>query len=240
MHRKLWLYLWLAVPVGLLAFHQGPGKAWRARDLAGRHVEIARAAERDESWAEAVLAYDQALATLPAGEDAARHSLQLARANARLFTGELPEAMADLDRLLEDLEAAPAEAALERATREALASAQYHAAWLMRLEGADRAEWLQAADESRQNYRLLAEEAERTGDARLKDHHHNLEAAIRLAQMDLSELQGLPLPKKCQGCKNCSQKCRTQRQSKQPPQEKKEPQDARKAGAQQRPPGQGS
>lgn len=239
MHRKLWLYLWLAVPVGLLAFHQGPGKAWRALDQAGHHLEIARAAERDESWTEAVLAYDEALAALPPGEEASRQSLRLARANARLNTGELPEAMADLDQLLEDLGTTKAEPSLVRATREALASAQYHAAWLMRLEGADKAEWMQAADESRQNYRLLAEEAERMGDVRLPDHHRNLEATIRLAQMDLSELQGLPLPKKCQGCKNCSQKTRAQRQSKQP-QEKKEPQDARKAGAQQRPPGQGS
>lgn len=239
MRRKLGLYLWLAVPAGLLAFHQGPGQAGRARDLAGRHLEIARAAGQDGSWAEAVMAYDEALAALPPGDERARQSLRLARAGARLNAGELPEAMADLDRLLEDLETAPADPSLARSTREALASAQYHAAWLMRLEGADRSEWMPVADASRQNYRWLAEESERADGARLSEHHRNLEATIRLAQMDLSELQGLPLPKKCQGCKNCSQKTRAQRQSQQPQAPKESP-DFRKAGAQQRPPGQGS
>jgi hypothetical protein len=58
--------------------------------------------------------------------------------------------------------------------------------------------------------------------------------------MDLSELQGLPLPKKCQGCKNCSQKCRSQKESRcKNPGDKKE-EDARKAGVGKRPEGTGS
>jgi hypothetical protein len=55
--------------------------------------------------------------------------------------------------------------------------------------------------------------------------------------MDLSELQGMPLPKNCQGCKNVSQKCRSQRegQCKKPAEGK--PKDARGASTGQRPRG---
>jgi hypothetical protein len=93
-----------------------------------------------------------------------------------------------------------------------LASAQYYAGWLMRLEGATTQEWLAETEQSRQNFRLLAEQTEK--DTVISEgYRKNLEAVIRLERMDLSELQGLPLPKQCQGCKNCSQKCRSQRES---------------------------
>ena len=50
-------------------------------------------------------------------------------------------------------------------------------------------------ESARQAYKLLAEEAEKRGDAAAaKKHREDLEASIRLARMDLSELQGLPLP----------------------------------------------
>ena len=48
--------------------------------------------------------------------------------------------------------------------------------------------------------------------------------------MDLSELQGQPLPKQCSGCKNVSQKCRSQSQSKCENKGEKEKKDARGAG----------
>ena len=44
-------------------------------------------------------------------------------------------------------------------------------------------------------------------------HEQNLEATIRLARMDLSELKGLPLPKECNGNGNCAGKCRKQKES---------------------------
>ena len=48
---------------------------------------------------------------------------------------------------------------------------------------------------SRQVYKLLAEQAEAAGDATAaKKHTDSLEAAVRLARMDLNELTGLPLP----------------------------------------------
>jgi hypothetical protein len=98
----------------------------------------------------------------------------------------------------------------------------------MRLEGAQADEWLQPVESARQNFRLLAEEAR--DEKATEDYEKNLEATIRLARMDLSELQGMPLPKFCSGCKNVSQKCRSQCQSKAEEKGKKEKKDARGAG----------
>ena len=134
-----------------------------------------------------------------------------------------------------------ADAQQTRDVRAALASAQYYAAWLMRLEGAPREEWTIEADQSRQNFRLLAEETAQTDPKGADAHRKNLESTIRLARMDLSELQALPLPKQCEGCKNCSQKCRSQRDSRNPePKQQEKKQDARGASVGKRPDGTGS
>jgi len=67
--------------------------------------------------------------------------------------------------------------------------------WLMRLEGLDATKWEPEIESARQNYRLLAETSDTTGKVtEAKKHQENLEAAIRLARLDLSDLQGLPLP----------------------------------------------
>jgi len=239
MKRKLLLALWLLLPVALLAYHFGPGRDGLARDRGSERLQAARQAEAAENWSTALKAYEEALALVPKEDFETRARIRLAQANARIYTGELPEAMQDLDGLLEDVLKDRGEGLLAGEVREALASSQYHAAWLMRLEGADRSEWTVQTDQARQNFRLLAEQSATAGSVRTADLQKNLEATIRLAQMDLSELQGLPLPKKCSGCKNCSQKCRAQRESKQRT-EKKEPKDARGAGQNARPASGGS
>jgi len=241
MLKKALITVWLLMPVVLLAVHYGPGQRSLARDDAARWIAKARAAESTQDWRVAVEAYAAALARLPAEDTRARQQLQLARANARVFTGELPEAIDNLDGLLGSMLKAGSDPELTGEVRGALASAQYYAAWLMRLEGAEREEWTLEGDQARQNFRLLAEETETADPAVAEGHRKNLESAIRLARMDLSELQALPLPKQCQGCKNCSQKCRSQRASRNPepkPQEKQK--DARGASVGKRPDGSGS
>lgn len=239
MKRRWFLMLWLALPVALAAYHFGPGRAWMESDRGAERLAAARKAEAAEDWQGAVQAYDEALARMPSDKAEARARVRLAQAKARVLTGDLPEAMQDMEGLLSDVLRGPGDGELARAVREELASAQYHAAWLMRLEGADRQEWTAQTDLARQNFRLLAEHAVAHGDARAGDHQKNLEASIRLAQMDLSELQGLPLPKQCSGCKNCSQKCRTQRESRKK-ETPKEPKDARGAPGNERPAAGGS
>lgn len=234
MKKKLLLSLWLVLPVALLAYHYGPGREGMARDQVAELLVKSKAAESTGDWTRAVKLYDDALALLPHSDTDTRGHIRLARAEARIPIGELPEAMQDFETLLDDVTVAEGNSPLALEVRESLASSQYYAAWLMRLEGADRQEWTIPADQARQNYRMLAEVSGKAGDARLTDREKNLEATIRLAQMDLSELQGLPLPKQCSGCKNCSQKCRSQRESKKKT-ESKTPKDARSAGQNQRP-----
>jgi acetyl esterase/lipase len=84
---------------------------------------------------------------------------------------------------------------MKREARSALANAQYYTTWLMRLEGAPEAEWQAEIDASRQNYKLVAEQALAGSDAKsAKVAQDDLESAIRLARMDIADLQGLPLP----------------------------------------------
>lgn len=235
MKRRFLLSLWLLVPVVLVAWHYGPGQRGLARDQAAERLAVARVCEAGEDWSGALDAYDAVLRSLPATDTAARLRVQLARAKVRIPLGDLPEALEDLEALLP--EAAKSDSPeLARETRANLATARYYAAWLMRLELAPTEEWMAQAEGARQHFRLLAEEATGSNPQLALDHQKNLEAVVRLERMDLSELESLPLPKKCSGCKNCSQKCRGQKESRNPqPQEK--PKDARGAGVGQRPPG---
>lgn len=239
MKRRLLFSIWLLIPVALVAYHYGPGQAALGRDHAAALARAAADREQAEDWTGALEGYRNALAALPAEDAAGRFKLRLAAANSRMYTGELPEALQDLDGLLGEMLKANAPAPEVRDVRRALAGAQYYAAWLMRLENAPTEEWMEQAENARQNFRLLAEQSQTHEATAAHEYQMNLEAVIRLQRMDLSELQGMPLPKKCQGCKNCSQKCRGQKESRsQQPKEK--PKDARGAGAGKRPDGSGS
>jgi hypothetical protein len=231
MSKKVLTSVLLLVPIVLLAFHYGPGQKSLARDRVSAKLEEAGLAENKGDWKRAVEAYGEALAALPAEDTRERYELLLAKANARIYTGELPEAMLDMENLLADIQKNKANPSLVREVRASLASAQYYVSWLMRLEGAGPEEWTLPIEEARQNFRLLAEEMQGVSQVQGEDYQKNLEAVIRLARMDLSELQALPLPKKCQGTKNCSQKCRSQRESKCKNEGKEKPKDARGAGS---------
>ena len=234
MRKNILFCIWLSLPVVLLAYHYGPGQSRLALDRAARKIDEARALEAKGDWDAALQAWSDALAAVPQDRSATRFQLRLAQARTRMYTGELPEAIADMQALLGEAENGRAERSLEREIRGTLAGAQYYAGWLMRLESAPAEEWLLPVEEARQHFRLLAEETRHSKAA--VDYEKNLEATIRLERMDLSELQGLPLPAFCSACKNVSQKCRSQRQSKceSKPEEKK---DARGAGFNQVPKG---
>ena len=228
MRKTILFCLWLLVPVALLAYHYGPGQSRLAMDRAAQKITEAKAFEAVEDWAAAYAAWTEALAATPADKSTARFQLRLAQARTRMWTGDLPEAISDLETLLTEAQRSGADKAFQGEVRASLAGGQYYEGWLMRLEGAPAEEWLQPVEASRQNFRLLAEN---TSDSKLAaDYKKNLEATIRLERMDLSELQGQPLPKKCSGCKNVSQKCRSQSQAKCENKGEKEKKDARGAG----------
>ena len=237
MRKKLLFCLWLLTPIGLLAYHYGPGQTNIARDAAASQLALAGSYELKEDWRQAMSAYTDALTKIPASDRDTRWQVRLAQAKARMQTGELPEAISDLESLLSEMEKEKAPAEKIADVRANLAQGDYYAGWLMRLEGAKTEEWMVQVDNARQNFRLLAEDALKADPKAAKTHQENLEATIRLARMDLTELQGMPLPKNCQGAKNVSQKCRSQCECKNKKPAEKETKDARGAGTGERPPG---
>ena len=238
MKKNLLIFLWALAPVALLAYHFGPGQAGLAREEARASIRAALNFEASEEWRQTIDAYNDALAALPDTETAKRQQLQLARANARIYVGELPEAMLSMEHLLDET-AKGSDSELESKVRSSLASAQYYTGWLMRLELAEKKEWKEPLEKARQNFRLLAEQTDKTDATASEDHQKNLEAVVRLARMDLSEVQALPLPKKCEGNKNVCSKCRGQKKSNKPKDMKKK-EDARGASVGKRPDGKGS
>lgn len=206
--KRAFLIAWLLLPAAAAAYHFGPGQerlmsaaASDAFERARDETRAALACGDDEAaarehWTAAEAAYAEAIAALPPGADAETRALRLERAKAAMQCGKLPEARRELSELVAQLQSDPLADAEQLAdARRALASSQYYMTWLMRLEGAPRTEWEPEIEASRQNYKLVAEQADLHGDALLANvAKEDLESSIRLARMELKELQGLPLP----------------------------------------------
>jgi hypothetical protein len=228
--RTLVLLGWLMVPVAFGAYHFGPGQERLRLDDAARSLAEADRLAAAEQWQNAVAKYDEAQAIVPEGRVEDVRRIRLKRAKVQMFAHQLPEANAALDELVsqmqDDKTASPA---LRDQAREAQANVQYYMTWLMRLEGLSADEWEPEIESARQTYRLLAEQAESAGDqTAAKRHREDLESAIRLARLDVGELQGLTIPTQCQGCKSGQCKKPGKRPSQKPSNQKN---DARSAGA---------
>jgi tetratricopeptide (TPR) repeat protein len=194
--RILLLTVWLLVPVVGYALHMGPGQDRQRLDTAAAHIRAAETAAADEDYATAVEQYEEALKALPAGRTAEARKIRLEKAKAQMLAKKLPEAHADLKGLVDELAADPSADPQQLAdARSAMANSNYYMTWLMRLEGLSQDVWEPEIEAARQTYKLLAEQAEKAGDGKAaQKHREDLEAAVRLARMDLGELQGLPLP----------------------------------------------
>ena len=194
---RIYLLLgWLLLPIVALAFHLGPGQERQTLDDAGRLLAQVERHVAAQEWEAVVETCDEALKVLPKDRVADGHRIVLERAKARMLVKQLPVAHGELKGLVDDLVADSAtDPALLADAQAALANAEYYMTWLMRLEGKSKEEWEPQIEASRQTFRLLAEQAEAAGDEQLaKRHREDLESSIRLARMDLTELQGLPLP----------------------------------------------
>lgn len=184
---------WAMLAVGWFAWHNGAGQDYVMLDGASRQLRAAEARAAEEDYAAAVEKYNAALAALPPGRTAEARKIRLEKAKAQMLAKQLPDAHADLKTLVDELAADPAaDPKLLADARSTLANSQYYMTWLMRLEGMGRDVWEPEIEAARQTYKLLAEQA--TDPAARAKHTEDLEAAIRLARMDLGELQGLPLP----------------------------------------------
>jgi hypothetical protein len=195
--KRLFLVFWLVLPLGLVAWHYGPGQDALRRDDSARWLKRALAAEKACDPAAAIENYTAALDALPGNAVAENRRIRLARARARMLARELPTAERELGDLFREIESdRHAEADVARETRASLAASKYYMTWLLRLEGLPEEEWEPEIEAARQHFRHLAEDAAKRGDPTLvKQSQESLESSIKLARMDLTELQGLPLPK---------------------------------------------
>ena len=215
--KKLLLAFWIALPVLGAVYHLAAGEQHRRMDAIGDHLRSARSLSLTSEWSTAAIEFEKALEDIPDDADNLRREVRLELAQAWLNGTRLPEAHEELKKMLDELTSADAthggDVTFENRVRETLASSQYYMTWLMRLEGLSKAKWGPEIESARQNYRLLAERAEAGRDgAEEKTQLENLEATIRLARMELTDLQGLPIPSPCKSC--CSGQCRARREGK--------------------------
>ena len=209
MNRSL-IALWLTLPVAAYAYHMGPGQEHMRLDEVAALIESAdfhvaeaeriAAIDGDEAavgeWTDAEADYAEALDLMPAGRVAEIRRLKLERAKAQMFIAKLPIANGTLAGMVTELQNDPtADPELLADVQRTFATSQYYMTWLQRLEGAPREEWEPRIDSARQTFKLLASRAEAgTNQRKTEEAREDLESAIRLARMELSELQGLPLP----------------------------------------------
>lgn len=212
--RGFLLAIWILMPVLASAYHYGPGQTQLQLDDAQRTLNDARREAAAGRHAKAAELFAAALEQVPPEKTAEARPIRLERAKSLLLSRQLPAAYDELNLLVPELQEDPTAAPeLLAAAREALANARYYVTWLMRLEGKPRPVWEPEIEAARQTYRLLAEQSQdKRDETETRKHQDDLEAAVRLARLDLSELQALPLPSQCQGC--CSGDCNGKKQGK--------------------------
>lgn len=194
--RILLLVFWLLLPVGALAFHLGPGQNHLKLDTASQLLQLADQESKAKKWNAAQAHYEQVLQLLPITKLETANRVRLELAKVQMNNKQLPVAHKELQGLVDSLvQDESSDPELLSEARSTLANSRYYMTWLMRLEGLPREEWEPEITAAQQSYRLLAKQADEQGDSEsFVVHTEDLESAIRLARMDLGELQGLPIP----------------------------------------------
>ncbi len=202
--KILILTLWCLVPLGLVAFHYGPGQKGVALDHAGDHLVTGIALMKSEKWEDAIEAYEKALASLPKDRTTDNAKIRLEIAKARMQSGHLPQAREELDVLAKELEAdRSADPKVRDEALATLASSRFYMTYLMKLEGLPESDWEPEIEAARQERKLLVQRATDAGDSHAAAAHaDDLESAIRLARMDPAELYGKAIPTQCKNCKS--------------------------------------
>lgn len=197
--KKFFLFLWLMLPLPIVVWHYGPGQTWLARDQAHALIRKAETFEAQKNWREAESLFREAADRVRGMDDHLQTQLDIALVRARYRQGSAVEAIDMADRLLNDPKFQRQPDDLQREARELASRIHYHAAWVMRLEGAQKDLWMEEAELARQNFRMLSEQtlaAGRTNYSHLQQ--TNLESAVRLQRMGLVELMAKPLPEEGQ------------------------------------------
>ena len=165
-------------------------------DEVGLMVQAANHYSDQQDWTKTIALCDQTLQTLPEDDVEMRRKVTLEKAKAQMMASQLPNAREALVGLMDEIsQDTSVVGAFKNDVRQALASSEFYLTWLMRLEGLGREEWEPHIESARQHYKLLAESATKDKRPQLALlHKKDLESTIRLARMDLGDLQGLPLP----------------------------------------------
>ncbi len=194
--RVLLIVAWLFAGLGGVIYHLGPGQEQLEIDRINKMLKEARHCVDTQDWPAAVEKFDAVLADLPGDRLAESRGLMLEKAKAQMMASELPQAREALQSLLQDVrQDQDADPRFVAEVQSTLANSQYYMTWLMRLEGLPEEQWMPEIDAARQHYTQLTREAEQLGDGELaKRCAEDLESSIRLARMDLGDLQALPLP----------------------------------------------
>jgi hypothetical protein len=229
--KKYLVLLWLLLPLPVVVLHFGRGQQWLALDQAHALVVRGQRAEAKHDWQSADQCYRDAAKRVSNHDVALKLRLDLAQVRTRYRMGEAVNAIDMADKLLDDpaLQGMPAE--FRREARELAGRIHYYAAWVMRLEGASRELWMEEAELARQSFRLLAEEglAAATGPANKSEpaaadkvtaapsapsvataaasdqaarQQEDLESAVQLQRLSLTELMARPLPEEGQTMAN--------------------------------------
>ena len=201
--KILVLTLWGLVPLGLLAYHYGPGQQEMQLDSAAAVLSSAKAKADVGQWKDAISGYEDTLAKLPKNRVEEARQIRLELAKARMEGGELPQAREELSALADELAQDPnAHAGLRDETLSTLASSRFYMTYLMKLEGLPDSEWEPEIEAARQEQKLLVQRATDAGDTQAAAKYaDDLESTIRLARMDPEELYGKAIPKQC-NCKS--------------------------------------
>ena len=197
------LTLWCLVPLGLLAYHYGPGQTGIQLDAAASAIEQATSKTASSEWKGAISSYEEALVKLPKENVADAQRIRLELAKARMEAAELPKAREELAALADELAQDPnAHAGLRDETLATLATSRFYMTYLMKLEGLPDSDWEPEIEAARQEQKLLVQRATEAGDEKAAvKHADDLEASIRLARMEPEELYGKAIPKQC-NCKS--------------------------------------
>lgn len=188
--KILFATLWLLIPLVFAAYHYGPGQEHLALDHTEDTLLQAREAVSEKNWEEAIALYQKALTKLPPDQIETQQRIRLEIAKAQMLNSALPQARKDLAQLVSEInERVDSPTDLKEEALSTLANSRYYMTYLMKLEGLPAANWEPEIEAARQEYKLLAKigiDSSR--------HQKDLEAAIRLARAEPSELYGLPLP----------------------------------------------
>lgn len=194
--KIFYIIIWLLIPLGVAAYHYGPGQDHVRKDYAQHIIDKAYASVEKEDYEEAVTLFGKALANLTDEEKSTSRRIRLELAKARMLNSELPKGREELQTLISDLtvdEATDKESAkLLRDARSAFANSRYYMTYLMKLEALPREYWEPEIEAARQEYKLLTKQST---DEEKEGYAKDLEATINLARADLDDLQGKAIPK---------------------------------------------